>query len=415
MKILEIGSCFETTSKVDYSSDQTILEYDAIIIDFDALLKGSLIPQADKLFIKRKNDLIDFVRYKNIPIVYFVPLARDIKLFSNDRIISKNLDFFAPIPELSIVNESGNNIRVISKTIFTDFLDKYKTYLSYRAFFASSLSLGKTILETELTKKILGFYTNECVFLPKPKVMLGDGEVSFLNDLYLVLKSVSNTHPEAELPIWSHEYHLPGEENVADEINLIDLEIKTLNEKREEKTMELLGFSYLKRLFTSSGKELELVVEKVFRDLGFELLESQDNRDDLIVRYNENIAVIEIKGVTKSAAEKHSAQLEKWAAKYLEENGVQPKPILIVNSFLESPLNERTEKTFPDQMLKYSNSRSHCLLTTTQLLGLFYKINSEPSRKDILIESLFKCTGVFSEFQNWSSFITFKSEERKPT
>lgn len=412
MKILEIGSFFKSTNKVEYYSDDTIMEYDAIIVDFDAMLESTLKPNAEKLYLKRK-DLRDFIKFKNIPIVYFTPVAKEIKLFTGLVIKPQSFNFFVPTAPISVINETGSAIQVNQKTIFTDFLAKYKEYFGYRSYFADSW--GITIMETELTKKILGFYTDQSVFLPMPKTQLGANESGFFNELYSILKSISNARVESELPIWSYEYHLPGEENVVNDLNRIDLEIKSLSEKREEKRMELLGFSYLKRLFTSSGKELELVVEKVFRDLGFELLESQENRDDLIVRYNENIAVIEIKGVTKSAAEKHSAQLEKWAAKYLEENGVQPKPILIVNSFLESPLNERTEKTFPDQMMKYSNSRSHCLLTTTQLLGFFYKINSEPSRKDILIESLFKCTGVFSEFQNWSSFITFKSEERKPT
>ena len=57
-------------------------------------------------------------------------------------------------------------------------------------------------------------------------------------------------------------------------------------------------------------------------------------RSDIIAKYGEVAIVAEIKGVTKSAAEKHAAQLEKWVAQYIEENEVSPKGMLIVNGFL---------------------------------------------------------------------------------
>ena len=89
-------------------------------------------------------------------------------------------------------------------------------------------------------------------------------------------------------------------------------------------------------------------------------LEAEKGRSDKIAKYGEVAIVAEIKGVTKSAAEKHAAQLEKWVAQYFEENEVSPKGMLIVNGFCDMPLNERLEDVFPQQMLKYCGYTTVC-------------------------------------------------------
>ena len=55
----------------------------------------------------------------------------------------------------------------------------------------------------------------------------------------------------------------------------------------------------------------------------------------------------------------------------MENNGREPKSLLIVNGYYELPLEERKEDVFPNQMLKYANKKEQCLLTTYQLLKLF--------------------------------------------
>lgn len=92
-------------------------------------------------------------------------------------------------------------------------------------------------------------------------------------------------------------------------------------------------------------------------------------------------AVVEIKGVTGSAAEKHAAKLEKWVSTYYEENEVKPKGILVVNTYRDQPLIDRPEVSFPHQMLKFCSQREHCLLTSTQLLSLYLDVKKNPLRK----------------------------------
>jgi hypothetical protein len=169
-------------------------------------------------------------------------------------------------------------------------------------------------------------------------------------------------------------------------------------------------FAFRKQVFTGYGTHLEDEIKKMFSELGFKILESDPNRDDITVEYNGKVAVIEIKGVNGSSGEGQAAQLEKWATMHYEKHQVHPKAILIVNSFKEKPLGERKEETFPHQMLKYSISREHCLISTLQFLGLYYDaLNSD--KKDDLIDTLFQSIGIYKGYEDWTDFIEFDEVE----
>ena len=114
---------------------------------------------------------------------------------------------------------------------------------------------------------------------------------------------------------------------------------------------------------------------------------------------------MEIKGLTGSAAEKNAAQLEKWASDFIDKNEKSAKPLLVVNAFRELPLEQRTEVAFPNQMLSYSKSRNHCLITTTQLLCLFIEITENPDCKDERINELLTTVGVYNRYSDYTNFI----------
>jgi hypothetical protein len=158
-------------------------------------------------------------------------------------------------------------------------------------------------------------------------------------------------------------------------------------------------------LFTGTGRSLELAVRRALEALGFDVSEGAPGRDDLVAQYGGRVAVLEVKGTSKSAGEYQAAQLEKWVSDYYFTQQVRPKGILVVNAFRELPLRERTEAAFPNQMLEYSERREHCLLTGLQLLGAVLAVEQDSSRRDQMIESLFATNGVYPGFQDWSAFL----------
>jgi CRISPR/Cas system-associated exonuclease Cas4 (RecB family) len=409
MHIGEIGNIFNSTQKVEYHSDRTLLEFDALIISFDKLLMNSGSFTSD-IFEKRSKRLDEFLHYKKVPIIYFTPYPRKINIKYLHGVQERDFNFFAPIPFIKVENESGKQVEVIKNTPFSDLFTKYANDISYRSFFTSRQ--GTVTLVTSHVKRILSFYDDKCVFLPEFLPTIKDKESDFLKDLVSAVKNIREFNSYMPLPDWASNYYLPHEEAIDKDIKRIENQIKSLNAQLEEKNSAVNQLVIKKKLFTATGSELEKEVEGLFREIGFEILAVEDNRDDLIVRYNEQVAVVEIKGVANSAAEKHAAQLEKWTASYIEKNGVIPKGILLVNTYKEQPLINRADKSFPDQMLKYSTQREHCLITTLQLLGLYFEIQNFPDKKDELINSLFETVGTYTEFNNWQEFIKFKQTDQ---
>jgi len=404
MIIGEIGNNFPNTQQVSFNSNDTLLEYDALIIDLD-FLSGNILNHSDsgRFYKKRLDDLKEFLHYKPIPLIYILPVPQKALIVLNQTQISVDFDFFTPIPKIEVILESGNKINVVPNTVFTDFIEKHKDTFVYRSFF--NKNHGTLIAETPLTKKVLGFYTDDCIFIPKVKELNTQQAQSFLKDLIEAAKRVRLSNQPNPLPDWAFDFFLPKEKILNSEIKSAEDQIIALTHKVERLNSESQSYQLKKRLFTATGNDLENEVEAIFKELGLEVLEADRNRDDLIIKFKDKVAVVEIKGVNGSAAEKNAAQLEKWTANYFEKTGISPKGILIVNTFREMELSNRNQPSFPDQMLKYSTQREHCLITAVQLLGLYYEAVSNPTIKEELIESLFSTVGVYVGFQDWQSFI----------
>jgi hypothetical protein len=165
------------------------------------------------------------------------------------------------------------------------------------------------------------------------------------------------------------------------------------------------------QLYLGTGRALELQVRDVFELLGGKVSEPVPDRDDWRVSFPEGDAVIEVKGVKKSAAEKHAAQLEKWVAGAYEEKGKMPKGILIVNTWREKSLAERTDEDFPPQMLPYSEGRGHCLLTGLQLFLIRADVEANSKRAAHCRKKLLDGVGILEEPTDWRTVITETESE----
>lgn len=91
--------------------------------------------------------------------------------------------------------------------------------------------------------------------------------------------------------------------------------------------------------------------------------------------------------------EKNAAQLEKWVSMHLDKFDKTPKGILIINAFKEIPVSERKDPAFPDQMLRYSNKREHCLITGEVLLRMYLAFKNKRLSIEKLTDMLFETVG----------------------
>lgn len=227
---------------------------------------------------------------------------------------------------------------------------------------------------------------------------------SFLHTIDDLEDEIKNSLDDYSLPEWANKYSILDEKQKKEKINDLDLEIEKLRARKDIIEVELSEIQKYKLAFTASGKELENIVYKILFELGFKSMPVEHNRADGIFEYNGIKIVTEIKGVTGSSAEKHGAQLEKWVAEFVEKEEVIPKAILIVNGFRKKDLSSRIDDVFPDQMLNYSIKREHCLISTTQLLGLFIEVKNNPSEKDSILMDFLNTTGVYTKFKDFTKF-----------
>jgi hypothetical protein len=153
----------------------------------------------------------------------------------------------------------------------------------------------------------------------------------------------------------------------------------------------------------------------VFEALGADVDDADEGRADLKIRWRDQVAVVEVKGVSGSAGERDAAQLEKWAAEELEESGQVPKPILVINAFRDrEDLNDRIKEAFPKQMRPYAEARGQCLVTSLQLLLMESEARDDASRREGALDALFSNVGVFADFsypQAHIQEVTSKEEE----
>ncbi len=208
-----------------------------------------------------------------------------------------------------------------------------------------------------------------------------------------------------DLPPWSTNYGWKSEQALRCGLGRLQTEAEAIAKLIVAATESLILEEQLKILFTGKGDALEEAAATVFRELGFKVTRGEPGRDDIILEFGDKKAVAEVKGRKGSAAEKDAAQLEKWVAGFVEANGESVKGILLVNAFCETPLMDRNEDAFPHQMLKYSTQREHCLITTTQLLGLLLEVRAHPERRDELVQGLFTTIGLYPEFIDWRKFL----------
>ncbi len=402
---------FNTAGKhVAFDAEETLLDFDVINWNPNTLIEDYF--SSTKAKPRRKNNLIILdqehletiisdIRRRDEELRHMLILGRVIYInlpvpqicFYNGGTLLNMLEYFTFV-KMSTSSGSGDNIDFKGGDPFTSLWEKNKESFTYQAYFNEVI--GQPLFFIHGSPLVIGSYL---------KVENGS--------LLSLAAELKKTPDDFELPKWSASYVLPQELEQRKQLRHLEEELNALQLRINQKQRLIAELERNKILFTSKGRVLELQVKKVFEDLGVDVMEGEYGRDDLILRYGEKVAVVEIKGVDrKSAAESHARQLEQWVSAYdAAHEDVKAKGILIVNTFKDTPLRDRTEVSFPTQMRPYSEAREHCLMTGLQLLGIYLDYKDNEVKKQEMIERIFATKGIFSEYQNWTDFLIDENAE----
>jgi hypothetical protein len=235
---------------------------------------------------------------------------------------------------------------------------------------------------------------------------------SFQYDLVNAIEQLAGTEGRS-WPAWANRYLTSAQRQLRLEVIKQQKRIETARAKLSKLQSQAEELEAPNQLFLGTGRTLELEVKKVLEFLGGVVTDPESGRDDWKVSFPEGNAVVEVKGVTKSAAEKQAAQLEKWVSTTLEETGKQPKGLLVVNTWRETIPENRTREDFPSQMLPYCESRAHCLATGLQLLIIRSDVERNPDRAAFWRREILQTSGLLKVTADWHSVIDAVEPEAK--
>ena len=450
-RLLGIITEFESLNYVSFDEDIfttsiSFFDYDAVVISTDYIsnqyAKSSTSPYQNKRLLseyasnqikedykKIKEQLIEQLRQgKNI----FVLMGNNENCYiytgekqysgtgknARQTNIVTQFDMYSFLPiKISATHVYGERIEICGKQPYADFFRKTKDCYHYAAYFTGpepSVQL-KVQGSSKVVSAVFEYENGKIILLPFPyyeddyteeKYWKKQGKV-YLDSLFELSKRMSTSMDDYVLPEWANRFSILQESVECRKLEKDRQKLLKLQKSIENQEQLIHEIQRYKTLITSSGEQLEEIIKLVLSELGFSLFEAEKGRSDIIARYREIDIVVEVKGVSKSAAEKHAAQLEKWVAQFTEENEHAPKPLLIVNGFCDTPLLERVEDVFPKQMLKYCEARNHALITTTQLLCLYIETRRNPSCLNERLMELLSTIGIYQQYQKISDFISW--------
>jgi hypothetical protein len=160
-----------------------------------------------------------------------------------------------------------------------------------------------------------------------------------------------------------------------------------------------------KRLLHETGDDLRQQVAKALELFGFSVSSAPEAEDYLVAATGGTAVVVVSKGVEESASEIHAMQLEKSVSDFGLMQGRLPKGLLVISSFRNTPLDERTNPTFSAQLLEYSTQRKHALLTGVQLFGMVSEVLQDPRKAAQIRELLVNTVGPVKGYANPSEFL----------
>lgn len=448
--IIGINTSFESLQydgfeETDFSSSVSLLDYDAVVIDTSFIImnykESSSSPYQNYRLLNEydSNQIIEDYNRIREQIVEMLRRGKNIYVLMGNNEgcyiytgekqfdgtgknarrtnIVREFDTYSFLPiDIKATHVYGERIASCCHSPYSEFFRKTGKCSHYAAYYsvAGQPNVLAKIYESEKIVSSVSEYENgKIILLPHPYYEDDYTDSNYwheygklyLDSLFELNDALRLPDDAFALPQWTDQLTILDEDISIKNREEIKREIKKLEKQLESQNNYISELQKHKGLITLSGTPLETIVQETLSDIGFSLLAAERGRSDLIAKYEDIYIVAEIKGVSKSAAEKHAAQLEKWASQFIEERDCVPKPILIVNGFCDLPLWDRTESVFPNQMVKYSTSRNHVLLSTQQLLCLWIDIKSNPTARNSLVAELLSTIGVYCHYENVYEYI----------
>lgn len=343
----------------DDSAD-ILSEYDAIILNYS---KPTIINPI------RYRQLIKFLNDSEKTLVLLMRKHSENQHQSTTQIIGGILEHLQIKTEKIDIRNKGENYILTEIGLKSPF----KKYLN------SNLKYWKISFESDISEKIIPLAVNSDnniisfsldvastnYFLPH----LIDNEIIFWETINEILQNKFSSPFKVDK--WVEDYSFKKLKEISQDIKEIDSEIQKLEEKKILLEKEKNNYERIRNvLLNLAGDFLTDVCKEVLISLGLKFTEVEIGREDLVFIHNEKHYVIEVKGSTKSASKENVRQLSSHLTEYKNDKEIEPKGILLINTWRELPIKERNtndKPNFPENIMNLVNLNNILLMTTQQL------------------------------------------------
>lgn len=410
--------------RVDHAThldDQTFLGRQFVLVDVGSILRPDDMKKFNNSAAKIRfiRQILRKVRQKadeaiehGIPILYI--LSNPWRCFYDQPLQMKQEVFALYSDFLGVVIEEGRG--PIAEAVDQKFEAVFSSYVpfAHELIIADQANLVKG-WRIPGTQKSVGGYLLRSKQAGAVELLLpvhhAYGKQSALEDLSVLIDKLKAATSERKslmhIPAWTSSYRVVEEHDVFELIEKIDLERKRLDKDYLAALEKRDRLQHRKLLFSSSGDILEGIVEQSFDALGFLKLDpGTKGRVDRIFSADGLEFICEIKGVSKSPAEKHLSQLMKWSGEYLEANEKEPdKALLVINPYRDHIDTPDGEVALPENVLKTAIRHEYGIVTGLQLFCAWYDVErGNVDAKDIRDE-LSQLVGVWARYENWRDFV----------
>jgi hypothetical protein len=431
----------ENATRSTFSSQVSAFDYDVVIWDpkrsasnYEVDSLGALTGLARRLTEASSLQILSDIKRRREEFAEFLNLGRTLIVLAASSEVrlhntaTADLLKAVPIDKTKFIGASGDRVDWIGGGPVVEALKRYLGNIRYAAVIedppgvpyariqGTTRSVGSIEHRSSAGNLILLPFVDLRAPLEEDEVGIGPDDddywlteaEQFQTDLLAAVMQLSGSSSISK-PLWAENYMTTEQArnrlDVTDRQKGVEVAQAELVEAQQKKEMAELK----NQLFLGTGRALELEVKKVLERLGGEVTEPSSNRDDWKITFPEGRVVCEVKGVSKSAAEKHAAQLEKWVSSEYDETGELPKGFLVVNTWREIPLAERSGVNFPDQMIPYCESRGHCLISGLQLFVILADIEKNPERSAHWRNLIMTTRGVVEGCDDWRSVLDVQS------
>ena len=426
------------TDQDEFYTDKHFLDYDIVIIDPQGALKGqshdytvkiqdgALRPKDGDTFHKRylrtTQKMVEFVNMGGLAIVFLRPmptLEYEKKSLRDREILKVSLEEYLLGKKNLIRRAHGSNIEFTTQGPIGRFWETTDGLWSYEAVYndppkEQRLAHVRGHPDEVVADLIVTEERGFVIMTPVPNFenKRDDWRVE-AEEKELFIRAVRSLHealrtegPAPQLPDWASDYSLPGEIELRAEISAANGQIEALQEQVRQRTKVLDDFCLHKLLVTGYDSALEGAVDRVLTDLGLKVEPGPKGRVDRIATYGDRKFAVEVQGVKKGAREDHVRALTIWVQDVARQDGKEPKGLLVVNPYRDTPLAERGgNNPWPGDTIKICERQGHCAMTGLQLLGLYLDARADDTKREQLIERMFRTEGLFEGYEDWSQFL----------